>query len=209
MHTLFAMMNDAEPKTPDRADLARALGELEAAKARVERDAKHVHADTRKQLVGELLPVLDNVDRAIAASTEPSAIAGMQLVKRQLEAVLASYGVVRFDATGAAFDPQLHDAITTLPVTDPEQHRQVVDQIEPGYRFGDALLRPAKVVVGSYAKPAPEVAEVAEVGGPALPQVPDLPRLDPRYFRQPYRQPTQPARDPFAAFRLPTRRSRW
>jgi molecular chaperone GrpE (heat shock protein) len=202
MHTLFVMMNDAEPKTPDRADLARALGELEAAKARVERDAKQVHADTRKRLVSELLPVLDNVDRAIAASTEPSAIAGMQLVKRQLEAVLASYGVARFDATGTAFDPQLHDAITTLPVTDPEQHRKVVDQIEPGYRFGDALLRPAKVVVGSYAKPAePEVIE-PEV-------VPELPRLDPRYFRQPYRQPAQPARDPFAAFRLPTRRSRW
>jgi molecular chaperone GrpE (heat shock protein) len=201
MHRLFAMMNDAEPKTPDRADLARALGELEAAKARVERDAKQVHAETRKQLVVELLPVLDNVDRAIAASSEPSAIAGMQLVKRQLEAVLASYGVVRFDATGAAFDPQLHDAITTLPVTDPEQHRKVVDQIEPGYRFGDALLRPAKVVVGSYAKPAP----APDVIEPALPQVPDLPRLDPRYFRQ----PAQPARDPFAAFRLPTRRSRW
>ncbi|HEX4451016.1 MAG TPA: nucleotide exchange factor GrpE [Kofleriaceae bacterium] len=195
-------MNDAEPKSPDRADLARALGELEAAKARVERDAKQVLADTRKKLVGELLPVLDNVDRAIAASTEPSAIAGMQLVKRQLEAVLASYGAVRFDAAGAVFDPQLHDAITTLPVTDPEQHRKVVDQIEPGYRFGDALLRPAKVVVGSYAKPAePEVIEPEPIPG--------LPRLDPRFFQRPYRQPTQPARDPFAAFRLPTRRSRW
>jgi molecular chaperone GrpE (heat shock protein) len=205
MRRLFAMMNDAEPKTPDRADLARALGELEAAKARVERDAKQVHADTRKRLVSELLPVLDNVDRAIAASTEPSAIAGMQLVKRQLEAVLRGYGVERIDATGAAFDPQLHAAITTLPVTDPEQHRKVVDQIEPGYRFGDALLRPAKVVVGSYAKPAePEVVE-PEIIEP----VPELPRLDPRFFRQPYRQPSQPVRDPFAAFRLPTRRSRW
>jgi molecular chaperone GrpE (heat shock protein) len=202
MRRLFAMTNDAEPKTPDRADLARALGELEAAKARVERDAKQVHAETRKQLVGELLPVLDNVDRAIAASTEPSAIAGMQLVKRQLEAVLRGYGVQRIDATGAAFDPQLHDAITTLPVTDPEQHRKVVDQIEPGYRFGDALLRPAKVVVGSYAKPAePEIIEPEPV--------PEVPRLDPRFFTQPYRQPSQPVRDPFAAFRLPTRRSRW
>jgi molecular chaperone GrpE (heat shock protein) len=204
MHTLPSMMNDAEPKTPDRADLARALAELEAAKARVERDAKQVQADTRKKLVGELLPVLDNVERAIAASTEPSAIAGMQLVKRQLEGVLRGYGVERIDATGAAFDPQLHDAITTLPVTDPDMHRKVVDQIEPGYRFGDALLRPAKVVVGSYAKPVePEIVQ------PQPEPVPELPRLDPRFFKQPYRQPTQPARDPFAAFRLPTRRSRW
>jgi hypothetical protein len=116
--------------------------------------------------------------------------------------VLRGYGIDRIDATGAAFDPQLHDAITTLPVTDPAQHRKVVDQIEPGYRFGDALLRPAKVVVGAYAKPAePEIVEPEPV--------PELPRLDPRFFKQPYRQPSQPVRDPFAAFRLPTRRSRW
>jgi molecular chaperone GrpE len=210
------MMNDAEPKTPDRADLARALGELEAAKARVERDAKQVAADTRKQLVGELLPVLDNVDRAIAASTDAGAIAGMQLVKRQLEGVLRGYGVERIDAVGAAFDPQVHDAITTLAVTDPEQHRRVVDQIEPGYRFGDALLRPAKVVVGAYAKPAPAPEPEPEVvvapphpASPTMPTMPEVPRLDPRYFRQPYRQPSQPVRDPFAALRIPTRRSRW
>ena len=155
MITLLHMqLEGADPK----ASLARALDELEAAKARVERDAKAVYAETRKQLVAELLPVLDNVDRAIAAG-DPAAVQGMQLVKRQLEAVLRGYGVERVDAAGAAFDPALHDAITTIPVTDPAQHRRVVDQIEPGYRFGGALLRPAKGVVGALAAaPDPERA---------------------------------------------------
>ncbi|HEY3805742.1 MAG TPA: nucleotide exchange factor GrpE [Kofleriaceae bacterium] len=203
-------LDEADPKSADRASLARAVAELEAAKARVERDAKNVLADTRKRLVAELLPVLDNVDRAIAASNDPGAVAGMQLVKRQLEAVLRGYGVERIDATDHPFDPHVHDAVTTIPVTDPAQHRRVVDQIEPGYRMGDALLRPAKVVVGALAKPAePEVIDPEVVEPPARPRATDLPRLDPRYFRQPYRHPTEQPRDPFAALRVPTRRSRW
>lgn len=202
-------LDEADPKSADRASLARAVADLEAAKARVERDAKNVHAETRKRLVTELLPVLDNVDRAIAASNDPGAVAGMQLVKRQLEAVLRGYGVERIDATDHPFDPKVHDAITMLPVTDPAQHRRVVDQIEPGYRMGDALLRPAKVVVGALAKPAePDVIE-PEVVPPPRPRTPELPRLDARYFRQPYRHPSEQPRDPFAALRVPTRRSRW
>ncbi len=207
-------LDSPDPKSPDRTDLARALGELEAAKARVERDAKQVRADTRKQLVGELLPVLDNVDRAIAAG-EPNAVTGMQLVRRQLEGVLRGYGVERIDANGRTFDPQLHDAIATLPVTDPNQHRRVIDQIEPGYRFGDSLLRPAKVVVGAYAKPAidrpgidkhvvvvePEPAAVSVDPEPAR-----VPALDPRYFRQPER--VMPLRAPFSPFRSPHHRGR-
>ncbi|HEY1816470.1 MAG TPA: nucleotide exchange factor GrpE [Kofleriaceae bacterium] len=201
-------LDEADPKSADRASLTRAVADLEAAKARVERDAKNVLAETRKRLVTELLPVLDNVDRAIAASNDPGAVAGMQLVRRQLEAVLRGYGVERIDATDHPFDPQVHDAITTLPVTDPAQHRRVVDQIEPGYRIGDALLRPAKVVVGALAKPAePEVIE-PEAVQPPRPR-PELPRLDARYFRQPYRHPSEQPRDPFAALRVPTRRSRW
>jgi molecular chaperone GrpE len=193
-------LDEAEPKSADRASLARALAELEAAKARVERDAKNVLADTRKQLVTELLPVLDNVDRAIAAAP-PDAVAGMQLVRRQLEGVLRGYGVERIETLGHAFDPQLHDAIATLPVTDPEQHRRVIDQVEPGYRFGDALLRPAKVVVGALPKPEPAPEpEPIELEEPEAP----MPHLDPRFFRQPQRavRPLHGAYSPF-------RRHRW
>lgn len=153
--------HDAEELEPDeetlaaRARLARALQDLEAAKARVERDSRIVHEETRSKLVGELLPVLDNFDRAIAAAETdgdaPSLVEGMRLVHRQLERVLQGYGLARFDTVGAAFDPVIHEATNMVVVADPEQDRVVVAQNEPGYLFGDRLLRAAKVVVGKHA----------------------------------------------------------
>ncbi|HVK82742.1 MAG TPA: nucleotide exchange factor GrpE [Kofleriaceae bacterium] len=146
---------DEEAVAEDRARLARALQDLEAAKARVERDARAVHEETRAKLVSEMLPVLDNFDRAIAVAESsgdaPSVVEGMRMIHRQLERVLEGYGLVRFDAVGAAFDPQLHDAMTMIAVGDPGQDRMVVAQHEPGYMFGDRLLRAAKVVVGKHA----------------------------------------------------------
>lgn len=144
----------SEPEVggPDRATLTRALRELEAAQARVERDARRVHDETRSKLVAELLPVLDNLDRTIhaaAGSCEgPALVQGVRLVRAQLEGVLRGYGVERIDALGARFDPRVHDAIQAVPVRDPAHHAIVLEQVEPGYRFGDRLLRPAKVVVG-------------------------------------------------------------
>jgi len=145
----------AEPegaREPDRATMTRALRELEAAQARVERDARRVHDETRSKLVGELLPVVDNLDRtihaAIAHGDAATLVDGVRLVRAQLESVLRSYGVERIDAVGARFDPSIHDAIQVARVHDPAHHAIVVDQTEAGYRFGDRLLRPAKVVVG-------------------------------------------------------------
>jgi molecular chaperone GrpE len=141
-----------EPSEPDRATMTRALRELEAAQARVERDARRVHEETRTKLVLELLPVLDNLDRTIRAATErregTALVEGVRLVRAQLENVLRGFGVDRIDAIGARFDPRVHDAIQVAPVRDAARHGLVLEQVEPGYRFGDRLLRPAKVVVG-------------------------------------------------------------
>lgn len=141
---------------PDRATMTRALRELEAATARVERDAARVQDETRMKLVTELLPVLDNLDRTIRAAAESFArpiestalVEGVYLVRKQLEGVLRGYGVTRIDASGAVFDPSVHAAVSVMPVGDPAYHGRVIEQLEPGYRFGDRLLRPAKVVVG-------------------------------------------------------------
>ena len=135
---------------PDRATMTRALRELEAAQARVERDAQRVQDETKQKLVAELLPVLDNLDRTLRAGAhgDPALVQGVRLVRSQLEGVLRGYGVERIDATGQRFDPKLHEAISVAPVYEPAHHGLVLEQVEPGYRFGDRLLRPAKVVVG-------------------------------------------------------------
>jgi molecular chaperone GrpE (heat shock protein) len=149
-------MADVEPaSTPDFDSLRRALRDLEAAKARVERDARHAADEMREKLVAELLPVLDNLDRTIraaeAGSVAQSMVQGVRQVRTQFAGVLARFGVERFDAKHQRFDPRMHDAVSVVPVVHPSAHDVVVDQIEPGYRFGDRLLRPAKVVVGRLA----------------------------------------------------------
>lgn len=142
----------AAERAQDKASMRRALRELEAAKARVERDATRAAQEMRETLVAELLPLLDNLDRTIYAAEQageaPAIVEGVGLVRSQFASLLARYGVERIEARHQPFDPALHDAIGTVPVTHPASHNVVVDQVEPGYRFGDRLLRPAKVVVG-------------------------------------------------------------
>lgn len=138
----------------DLGSLRRALDDLEAAKARVERDAGRAAEELRGDLVTQLLPVLDNLDRTIRAAEisgeAPSVLQGVRLVHAQFANVLSRYGLQRIDATHERFDPRIHDAISVVPVSHPAAQDVVVDQAEPGYRFGDRLLRPAKVVVGRH-----------------------------------------------------------
>ena len=146
---------DVREIEPDRASMTKALRDLEAAKARVERDAQRAADELRGKLVLDLLPVLDNLDRTIAAAVAhgdaPSVVDGVRLVRSQMEQLLVRYGVERIDAKHQPFDPNVHEALSVVPVSHPSAHGVVVDQIEPGYRFGDRLLRPAKVVVGRLA----------------------------------------------------------
>jgi molecular chaperone GrpE len=146
----------AEAEATRIDDIARAVRELDAARARVERDAKQVQDETRRHLIAELLPVLDNFDRTIAAADHEGCsralVQGTKAVRSQLEAVLRHYGVERVDAIAKPFDPAVHDAISMLEVTDPSYDDVVIDQVQPAYLYGNTLLRPAKVVVGRYAR---------------------------------------------------------
>jgi molecular chaperone GrpE len=136
----------------DLGSLRRALRDLEAAKARVQRDADRAAQEMRESLVLDLLPVLDNIDRTIRAAQQSgeseALLVGAKLVRNQLAAVLKGYGVERIDAHHAQFDPAIHEAIAVAPVDRMASHDVVIEQIEPGYKFGSRLLRPAKVVVG-------------------------------------------------------------
>ncbi|HEU4732435.1 MAG TPA: nucleotide exchange factor GrpE [Kofleriaceae bacterium] len=158
-----ATPRDAEPELPesarevDRQAALRALRNLEATEARLERNARREAEEARGKLVQELLPVLDNLDRTIRAAhggRDPAILEGVRLVRHQLEGVLRGYGVERIEAVGQRFDPSLHEAIGVTPVADPARHGVIVQQAEPGYRFGAKLLRPAKVSVGKLVAPA-------------------------------------------------------
>ena len=107
-------------------------------------------------LVYDLLPALDNLDRAIAAaraSGDASALVqGVMMVQSQFLEMLKRHGITRVDAqAGMLFDPNLHQAVMQKQTADMEPGR-IVDVHEPGYMNQDRVLRPAKVTVS--AKPA-------------------------------------------------------
>ncbi len=118
----------------------------------------------REQLVSELLPVLDNLDRSIAAGGADPMVQGVRQVRAQLEGVLRNYGLERFDAVGAKFDPRVHDAVAVIDVSEPARDGVVVDQLEAGCRAGDRVLRPAKVAVGKFQRAWQPQVPVVEDG---------------------------------------------
>jgi len=137
-------------KLSEKEALKRALADLQAAEGRVARDAERVYDETRAKLIRELFPVLDNLDRTLAASGDDTAplVAGVRMVRLQLEQVLTRFGVERIDAKGEQFDPSVHEAIATVPAESADVGR-VVEEVEAGYRYGGKLLRAARVVVGA------------------------------------------------------------
>ena len=163
----------AEPETSDEAaeqvsddldELGRAQKErdeyLEVAqrtKADFDNYRKRVARDTadalergKLEVARQLIPVVDNLERAMAAgdgASDPAALAkGVALVHGELREALAKVGLAAFDPAGERFDPAWHEAISTRP----EEGREpgtVLETLEPGYRLGEQLLRPARVVV--------------------------------------------------------------
>ena len=138
------------------ADHRRAIDEFDQVKLRIRRDiGREVERGKRGVLV-ELLEVLDNLDRAIAAAPPageaddaPAALMrGVELVRDQFLAKLAALGVSRVEAVRQPFDAARHEAVTTTPVSDPADDGLVVAVITEGYVIGDEVLRPATVVVG-------------------------------------------------------------
>jgi molecular chaperone GrpE len=131
-------------------DQRRALDEFEQARARIRRDTAREVERGKRSVIAELLEVLDNLDRAIAAgvSVDDPLLKGVQLVRDQFLAKLQAFGVKRVEALGQPFDAERHEAISTAPVADPAQDGIIVAVVREGYVIGDEMLRPASVVVG-------------------------------------------------------------
>jgi molecular chaperone GrpE len=102
------------------------------------------------KLAKELLPAIDNLDRALkAASEEQSPLAeGIKLVHTDLLSALQRVGVEPFSPEGEPFDPQLHEAVAQQPI-DGAESGSVAEVFQQGYRLGDTVLRPARVLVAA------------------------------------------------------------
>ncbi|MEW6582844.1 MAG: nucleotide exchange factor GrpE, partial [Actinomycetota bacterium] len=121
---------------------------------RVERDRAGERPAAGRDLLVELLPVMDNLDRALAAlsAADEGVRAGVEMVGQQLRALLQSRGIEEIEALEKPFDPTVHEAVVQSHSPDYEEGT-VVAVIEKGYRHNDTVVRPARVVV---AAPHPE-----------------------------------------------------
>jgi molecular chaperone GrpE len=145
----------------EASELRKARAELEATRARLERDAQRAEQQARLELVTQILPALDDLDRATsaarAASVEGAAnagdavlVEGVELVRARLERVLAGYGLERIPALGAPFDPAMMEAVAVAPVDDAALDNVVLDEIGRGYRTATRVVRPAAVRVAKF-----------------------------------------------------------
>jgi molecular chaperone GrpE len=135
----------------------RERAEMENFKRRVERTSADQMRRERKDLLLKFLGVLDNLERALSyqrASGEEvdvqGLMTGLRLTESQFRDLLASAGVTAVPAVGEAFDPALHEAVATAVTADAPEG-QIVDELQKGYRYGDELLRPARVRVATGA----------------------------------------------------------
>ncbi|MFA0888561.1 MAG: nucleotide exchange factor GrpE [Synergistales bacterium] len=160
-----------EPREFDAAELEERLQEAERTaealrleglrvkadfmnfRARVERDSTRMKVLAAEGAVTNLLPVLDNLDRAIesaAALKGDSLLEGVRMVRAQFFAVLQSMGLEEIPAAGHPFSPEIHEAVLVFPVDRSDEDGKVIEVLQKGYRLGDKLVRPSKVRVGRY-----------------------------------------------------------
>jgi molecular chaperone GrpE len=137
----------------DKQDrLLRALAETDNVRRRAQRDREDYVKYASESLLRDLVPVLDNFDRALtaarAASAATSVVEGVELIQRELLRVLERAGVSRYSAVGQRFDPARHEAIARV-VSGEAAPDTVVHETAPGYLLHGRVLRPAMVAVAA------------------------------------------------------------
>jgi len=150
----------AEPsQAPDGGDassdaavddrLLRLAADFENYKKRAARERREYVALANERLLGELLPILDDLERALSAAEqheEAQLEDGVRLVHRSLAGLLERYGVTSIETEGK-FDPHVHEALLSQPSE--AEEGSVIDVVQKGYKLGDRVVRPARVVVAA------------------------------------------------------------
>jgi len=155
--------NDAEPLSPDpqdelqesREQLLRVQAEMQNVRRRAERDVANAHKFALEKFVAELLPVVDNLERGLAAvSADDDSVKavreGLELTLKSFVDALAKFGVAAVNPVGEPFDPELSQAMAQVPNPDQEPNT-VMEVFQKGYTLSGRLIRPAMVVVSKAA----------------------------------------------------------
>ncbi|MBN8582398.1 MAG: nucleotide exchange factor GrpE [Anaerolineae bacterium] len=145
---LIQQLKEAESKVIEYKDgWARTQADFQNFRKRVERDNETFKASTKGDILKKVLPVLDDLERALQNRPADDAWAnGIELVARKFQNILDMEGVKRIEAKGVAFDPNFHEAISHEPSAEVESGH-VIDVVQNGYVIGERVIRPALVRV--------------------------------------------------------------
>lgn len=151
---LAALLADAEAKKDEYLDIAkRTQADFENFRKRMTAEVQAASKRSKAQFAAEVAPVLDDLERALQSAgvdpegdSEDGLAHGVLLVFRGLRETLKRNGIEQVDPKGEKFDPNHHEALSSIPVEGAESGT-VVEVLQKGYRFEDQLIRPARVVV--------------------------------------------------------------
>lgn len=162
---MTGLLEDARAKADEHWNqLLRANADLENARRRARQDVENAHKYGVERFVQELLPVKDSLEMGLAAASNSdndsaaSLKEGVELTLKMFDSALEKFSVKTVDPVGEAFDPALHQAMTTQESTEHEPNI-VIAVMQKGYQLHDRLIRPAMVVVSKAAAPADERSE--------------------------------------------------
>ena len=125
----------------------RLMAEFQNFKRRAAKEKSDIHAYANEKIVGDLLPVLDNFERALSTETEDEGYAkGMQLIFEQLKTALGNAGLEEVKAMDEEFDPNVHNAVMTETIEEKEDGT-ITKVLQKGYRLKDKVVRPSMVAV--------------------------------------------------------------
>ncbi|MDE6206783.1 MAG: nucleotide exchange factor GrpE [Muribaculaceae bacterium] len=128
------------------------MAEFDNFRKRTMREKSEIMRNAGESILNGLLPIVDDFERALVAAKQATdaqaVVEGVDMIYQKLVKFLESKGVKAMDSTGADFNPDLHEAIATIPAPAPEQKGKVLDTTQKGYMLNDKVLRHAKVAVG-------------------------------------------------------------
>lgn len=128
------------------------MAEFDNYRKRVVKEKSEILRNGAEKVLAGLLPIVDDFERGLAATADADDAAavrsGMELIYNKLVKYLESNGVKAMDSTGKEFDPELHEAIASIPAPSDDLKGKVVDTTQKGYMINDKVLRHAKVAVG-------------------------------------------------------------
>jgi molecular chaperone GrpE len=132
--------------------LLRTAAEFDNYRKRIERERRELNEYAVADVLAELLPIVDNFERALRAPTGADSDAlrtGLEMIHKQMLDLLRKRGVAPIDALGTDFDPNIHQAVFH-ETSDAHRDGEVMEELQRGYRLGDRLLRPAMVKVAKH-----------------------------------------------------------